>query len=103
VAQGRPIAIFPEGTRAPVGTTLPFQAGVGALYKELGLPVVPVALDSGLYWGRRAFMKQPGRIVVEVRPPVPPGLPRRAAIAQLEAEIRTASDRLLEAARSRCG
>ncbi|HWK46181.1 MAG TPA: lysophospholipid acyltransferase family protein [Stellaceae bacterium] len=95
VAEGRPIAIFPEGTRAPVGVTLPFQAGVGALYGLLDVPIVPVALNSGLFWGRRAFLKLPGRITVDIRPVIPPGLNRRVAMARLEAEIRTATDRLV--------
>ena len=95
VAQGRPIAIFPEGTRAPVGVRRPFHPGVGALYVRLGLPIVPVALNSGCFWGRRAFLKRPGRITVEVLPPIPPGLDRRKAIQLLEERINEATDRLV--------
>ncbi len=98
VAEGRTIAIFPEGTRGPVGGKLPYQAGVGALYAKLGVPLVPVALNSGLYWGRNAFLKRPGRIVVEILPPIPPGLDRREAIALLEERIETATARLIAAA-----
>ena len=94
-AEGRPIAIFPEGTRAPVGVSLPFQAGVGALYRHLNLPIAPVALDSGFFWGRRAFLKRPGRITLEIRPTIPPGLDRRVAMARLETEIQTTTDRLI--------
>jgi 1-acyl-sn-glycerol-3-phosphate acyltransferase len=92
---GRPIAIFPEGTRGPVGRQLPFHPGVAALYARLGLPLVPVALNSGLYWGRNAFLKRPGKVLVEVLPPIPPGLDRRQAIRLLEERIQAATDRLV--------
>ena len=67
-AAGRPILIFPEGTRVAPGQRRPYQPGAAALYGALGLPVVPVALNSGLFWGRRSFHKLPGRIVVEFLP-----------------------------------
>jgi 1-acyl-sn-glycerol-3-phosphate acyltransferase len=91
---GRPILIFPEGTRVAPGQRRPYQPGAAALYGALGLPVVPVALNSGLFWGRRSFHKLPGRIVVEFLPPIAPGLDRRIFMAELEAAIETASDRL---------
>jgi 1-acyl-sn-glycerol-3-phosphate acyltransferase len=96
-AEGRPIAIFPEGTRVAVGARRPYHPGVAALYKQLGLPLVPVAVNSGLFWGRRAFLKRPGRIIVEILPPIPPGLDRRAALAELERRIETATDALVAA------
>ena len=67
---------------------------------QLGVPVVPVAVNSGLFWGRRTFVKKPGRIVLEVLPPIPPGLPRKAFAATLEDRIETASARLLASATS---
>ena len=73
---GRQIVIFPEGTRADPGARLPLQPGVAALAGRLGLPVIPVATDSGLFWGRRAFRKQPGSIHIAIRAPIPAGLPR---------------------------
>src|SRR3546814_3031577 len=60
-AEGRPIVIFPEGTRTAAGSSGDYQAGVSALYLQLDLPVVPVALNSGLYWPRRTVLKRPGR------------------------------------------
>ena len=69
-AAGRPIFIFPEGTRTAVGERRPYQPGVAALYRQLGMPLVPVAVNSGLFWGRRRFLKRPGRIVVEILPPM---------------------------------
>jgi 1-acyl-sn-glycerol-3-phosphate acyltransferase len=94
LAAGRPVLIFPEGTRAAPGTTGSFHPGVAAPYMQLGVPVIPVALNSGLYWGRRAFHKRPGRIIVEFLPPIPPGLKPRDFLAELENRIATATARL---------
>lgn len=96
VAEGRRILIYPEGTRTPPGAARPYQPGTAALYGQLGLPVVPVALNSGLFWARRVFLKRPGLIEVEVLAPIPPGLPRAQFLAELQSRISTASDRLAE-------
>ena len=72
--QGRPIVIFPEGTRVAPGTRLPYQPGVAALYQALALPLVPAAVNSGLFWGRRSFIKRPGRIILEFLEPILAGL-----------------------------
>lgn len=100
-AAGRPILIYPEGTRTAPGATQPYHPGVAALYTRLGLPVVPVALDSGLYWGRRSFRKRPGTVVIEFLEPIPPGLDRRAFASLLEERIEGASLRLRAEARER--
>jgi 1-acyl-sn-glycerol-3-phosphate acyltransferase len=100
VAQGRPIVIFPEGTRTAVGAKRGYHPGVAALYGQLGLPVVPIAVNSGLFWPRRSFLKRPGRIVVEALPPLPPGLERRTFIAELQSRIETATERLVAEASS---
>jgi 1-acyl-sn-glycerol-3-phosphate acyltransferase len=92
---GRRIAIFPEGTRTAIGARPPYHPGVAALYGQLGLPLVPVAVNSGLYWGRRSFLKKRGRIVVEVLPAIAPGLPRRAVMAELQTRIEDATARLI--------
>lgn len=97
LGQGRSVVIFPEGTRTPPGKRRPYLPGVAALYLHLNVPVVPVALNSGLHWGRRAFVKRPGRIVLEFLPPIPAGLPRRQFMRELEASIETASARLCDA------
>lgn len=96
--QGRAVVIFPEGTRVAPGQRRPHHPGTAALYVQLGVPVVPVAVNSGLFWGRRTFVKKPGRIVLEVLPPIPPGLPRKAFAATLEDRIESASARLLASA-----
>ena len=97
-AQGRPIVIFPEGTRAGPGVRLAYQSGVAALYQALALPLVPAAVNSGFFWGRRSFVKRPGRIVLEFLEPIPPGRPRRAVMAELEQRIETATALLLREA-----
>src|SRR5262249_28242795 len=101
VAERRPIVIFPEGTRTAVGTKHPYHPGVAALYTQLKLPVVPIAVNSGLFWPRRSFLKRPGRIVVEALPPLPAGLERRAFLAELQSRIEAATERLVAEARSR--
>lgn len=98
MAEGRAVAIFPEGTRRAVGAPPAYRSGAAALYRGLGVEAVPVALNSGLYWGRNAFAKRPGRIVVEFLEPIPPGLDRRAFMARLENAIETATDRLVQEA-----
>jgi 1-acyl-sn-glycerol-3-phosphate acyltransferase len=94
-AEGRPIVIFPEGTRTPPGTRRPYHTGIAMLYGALDLPVVPVALNSGVFWGRRAFTKRPGTVTVEALEPIPPGLDRKTFMAELEKRIETATDRLV--------
>jgi len=95
VALQRPIVIFPEGTRTAVGARRAYHPGVAALYSRLGIPVVPVALNSGLFWSRRSFMKHPGKIVVELLPPIPPGWERRRFLTELQERIETATERLV--------
>jgi len=97
VAQGRSILIYPEGTRMPPGERRPYHPGVAALYGDLGVPVVPVALNSGLFWGRRAFHKKPGTITIEFLPPIAPGLPRREFMRELQERMEGASQRLAAA------
>jgi 1-acyl-sn-glycerol-3-phosphate acyltransferase len=98
VAEGRPILIFPEGTRAPVGSAPPLQPGFAGLYRALGLSIVPVAVNSGRLWPPRRFVKRPGIVTFRFGETVPPGLKRgemepavRAAINALEPEALSAS------------
>ncbi|SJZ34824.1 1-acyl-sn-glycerol-3-phosphate acyltransferase [Enhydrobacter aerosaccus] len=99
IAQGQSIVIFPEGTRVAPDAEKPYQVGVAALYRQLGIPVVPVALNSGVFWGRRKFIKQPGTITMQILPPIAPGLGRDAFMKTLRERIETATDRLVEEAR----
>lgn len=94
-SQGREILIFPEGTRMPPGAPPSYKPGFVALYEGLKLPCVPLALNSGLYWPRRQLMRYPGTIVVEILPPLPPGLSRDEFRTRIQTDIETASNRLL--------
>jgi 1-acyl-sn-glycerol-3-phosphate acyltransferase len=87
VAEGRPIVIFPEGTRVAPGEQPPLEPGFAGLYRALGLPVIPVALDSGKIWPRRGFVKRPGVVTMRFGDPIPPGLPRKEAEARVHAAI----------------
>lgn len=92
--RGRSLMIMPEGTRVAPGERGHYQTGVAALYKQLDVPVVPVALNSGLYWGRRALRKNPGTVIIEFLPPIAPGMKRADFMAKLEHDIETTSDAL---------
>ena len=94
IAEGRPIVIFPEGTRVAPGEHPPLQPGFAGLYRALKLPVVPVALDSGRVWPRHRFVKRPGTVTFRFGEPIPPGLPRR----EIEAAVHGAINALEPAA-----
>lgn len=78
VAAGRPVVIFPEGTRVPHGERPLLRPGIAGLYKSLGVPVVPIAVDSGRTWGWKSFWKRPGTITFKIGETIPTGLPREA-------------------------
>ncbi|MBV5326004.1 MAG: 1-acyl-sn-glycerol-3-phosphate acyltransferase [Rhodospirillaceae bacterium] len=101
IALGRPVVIFPEGTRAAPGAKLPYHSGVAMLYGALKVPVAPIALNSGLFWRRRGFLKKAGTITIEVLPAIAPGMDRKAFMAELETRIETATDLLVMEARER--
>ena len=92
--------MFPQGTRTLPGEKRPYQPGIAALYRSADAPVVPVALNSGMYWPKRTFIKRPGTIVVEFLDPVPPGLDRAAFLDALAERIESATERLEAEARS---
>lgn len=96
LSAGRSLIIFPEGTRQKPGAEPAYKSGIAALYSQLGVPCVPVALNSGLYWtGRGGFLKKPGTIILEFLPAIAPGLPRDAFMATLQERIETATNTLL--------
>jgi len=95
LARGAQIIIFPEGTRRPVGAPPDYKLGVAQLYRTLGVPCVPMALNAGLAWPRRRFLKQPYPVIIEVMEPIPPGLPAKTAFRQLQEKIETATERLV--------
>lgn len=100
VRRGRQILIFPEGTRRPAGAEPAYKYGFAHLYANLGAPMLPVALNSGLFWPRRKFLRLPGTVVVEVLDPVPPGLAKEEAFRDVQERIEAASNRLLAEGRA---
>lgn len=97
-SEGREILIFPEGTRRAPGAPPDYKPGYVALYEGLGLPCVPLALNSGHYWPRRSLRRHPGTIVVEILDPIPAGLSRVEFRRRVEEEIEVASAKLLNEA-----
>jgi len=86
IAAGRAVIVYPEGTRVRVGQQPPLKSGFAALYRALGLPVVPVAVDSGRLWGR-GFIHRGGTVIVKVGDTIPAGLVRKAVEGQVHAAI----------------
>ena len=95
IAKGRQIVIYPEGTRQPLGAPPDYKPGIAALYKDLGLPVTPIALNTGLVWRPSGILRNPGHVVIKILPPIPPGLPREEFMRELERVIETESEALL--------
>jgi 1-acyl-sn-glycerol-3-phosphate acyltransferase len=94
-AEGRQVVIFPEGTRGEPGVPGDYKPGIAALYREIDVPVAPVATNSGVHWPAHGFIRKPGRIVFEYLEPIPPGLKRAEFMRILQERIETASERLL--------
>ncbi len=90
------LVIYPQGTRSPPGTKMPYKIGTAVLYEQLGQPCYPVATNAGVFWPRRGLYRRPGVAVVEFLPPISAGLEREVFVAELEKRIETASDALLE-------
>jgi 1-acyl-sn-glycerol-3-phosphate acyltransferase len=91
---GRQIMIYPEGTRRPPGAPPRYKQGVAAIYAGNNAPCLPVALNTGLYWGRRDSTRRPGVTIIEYLPPIPPGLDRDVFAARLESVMEEACARL---------
>lgn len=96
---GRPVVIFPEGTRVSVQGHEPFKPGVFVLYKTLNVPCVPAAVNSGLFWPRKSWLKHPGKVTLEFLEPIPPGARKEEFMSTLESSIRPTVQRLFEEAR----
>jgi 1-acyl-sn-glycerol-3-phosphate acyltransferase len=103
LADRRQLIIFPEGTRRPAGAEPRYKYGVAHLYAAEGVPCVPVALNSGLFWPRRSLRRFPGKIVVEILDPISPGLDKEAFMHRLQDTIETATARLLDEAKAKPG
>jgi 1-acyl-sn-glycerol-3-phosphate acyltransferase len=94
--EGRQILLFPEGTRRAPGAPPAYRQGIVHLYEAGNVPCLPVALNSGLFWPRRQFLKYPGTIRVECLPPLPPGIDRETFFSTLQNQIEATSDRLMK-------
>ena len=95
IADGRQIVIMPEGTRSAPDAPADYKPGAAALYGALDVDCVPFALNSGLFWPRRKFLRYPGTIIIEFLPPIPAGLSRKAFQVRLEANIESATAHLV--------
>jgi 1-acyl-sn-glycerol-3-phosphate acyltransferase len=92
------LIIYPQGTRVAPGVAKSYKIGTAILYEETGQTCIPAATNVGVFWPRTGIYRKPGVAVVEFLPPIPQGLSQKDFMARLEAEIETASDRLLEEA-----
>lgn len=95
IRKGRQLIIFPEGTRRPPGAEPRYKFGVAHLYATIGAPCIPVALNSGLFWPRRSFLRWPGTVLVEFLDPIAPGLEKEVFLERLQNTIETATARLV--------
>lgn len=100
LSRGRQILIFPEGTRRAPGAEPRYKFGIAHLYVQTGMPCTPMALNSGLFWPRRSFLRYPGTIVIEVLDPIMPGLDKAEFAATLQERIETATARLVAEGRA---
>lgn len=89
------LIIYPQGTRVAPGAKLPYKMGSAALYSQLGQDCVPVATNIGVFWPRKSIYRKSGTAVFEFLPTIKPGMPNAEFIAELEAQIETASNRLM--------
>lgn len=91
VARGAQVLIFPEGTRTLPGANTPYRPGIVALYNHCGVPMVPMALNSGYFWGKTRVRKDPGEIVFKYLPSVETGLGKAELLATLRERIEAAA------------
>lgn len=96
LARGSQVIVFPEGTRIPVGQRRPYHPGIAAIYARARAPVLPAALNSGLFWGRRRLLKRPGVITLQLLAPMRPGMERKAFMRELETRIEETTAYLCE-------
>lgn len=100
IARGRQIVIMPEGTRRAPGDPPDYKPGAAALYGALNVACIPFALNSGLYWPRRKFLRYPGTVILEFLPLIPAGLSRKEFQTRLQEKIETATARLVAEGRT---
>ena len=101
LARGSQVVIFPEGTRTAPDQKVDYHPGIAAIYRDANVPVVPVALDSGLFWGRMAALKYPGEITIRFMEPIQPGGDRREFLGLLQGRVEGESAKLMAEKRAR--
>ena len=92
---GRPIVIFPQGTRVAYNKSKPYKGGIAKMYQATDLPIIPLALNSGLFWPKNSFIKQPGKVIFEFLPPIESGLPDKKIVKALEDRIEDKTNQLM--------
>jgi 1-acyl-sn-glycerol-3-phosphate acyltransferase len=92
---GRNVFIFPEGTRRPAGAAPAYKFGIGAIYQATEVKCLPIALNSGLFWPRRSFLRQPGKVLVQILPPIEPGLEAQELVDRIAEKIESATNALI--------
>lgn len=100
VAAQRQVLIFPEGTRTAIGQEPDYHSGVAMLYGALNQPCIPVAVNSGLFWGRQSMDKQPGVATIQFLDPIPPGLNRKEFMAELQSRVEAGTQALVAEAQA---
>lgn len=100
IEAGRQLIVFPEGTRRPVDAPPAYKYGAARIYDEMKVSCVPIALNAGLFWPRRKFLRFPGTIIIEILDPIEPGLGQKEFIARLENVIEPATNRLVAEGRA---
>src|SRR5262245_12201387 len=103
LANNRQLIIFPEGTRRPAGAEPRYKIGVVHLYMAEGVPCVPIALNSGLFWPRRSLLRIPGTVIAEILDPISPGLGKEEFFERLQRDIEAATARLIAEGRAKMG
>jgi 1-acyl-sn-glycerol-3-phosphate acyltransferase len=101
VSKGRQVIIFPEGTRQELDAAPDYKSGIAAMYRDLNIPVTPIALNTGLIWKPKGIMRSPGRVTIKILPPIAPGLSREEFMRALENRIEGESQALLPPERRR--
>lgn len=102
--EGRPLVIFPQGTRVSVDETTetrPYKGGIIRMYEATNQPILPIAMNSGLYWKKKAFFKYPGKVIFEYLPPIPAGLTSQEVMERLQNGLETKSAALVAEGRER--
>lgn len=98
IEKGHQIVIYPEGTRSLVNSTPSYKRGVFGIYQSLNIPCIPVALNTGLFWGKNSFLINSGTVIIELLEPIGEGLPVDAFMSELTTRIESTTARLVHEA-----